>query len=125
MPLTNEEKVFIARRAAGEYAIIPAVTRIVNKNKKNRNPDDQVFLKYARWALTGRWNEADHLRLAGAVLELIPEPHGAPWWKKEGAPAVEEKPKKKRKTTRKKKARDKPPAKKSPARNLIDLLGGD
>jgi hypothetical protein len=82
MKLTEREKTLIARRAAGEYAIIPAVERIVRDHKKNRNPDDQVFLDYARWALTAKWNAKDYERLATAVLAIIPEPFGPPWWKR-------------------------------------------
>jgi len=130
MRLTNEEKIWIARRASGEYSTIPAVTMVVNAHKNNRNLDDQVFLEYARWAIKhdgpgSRLDKEKYLRLAVPVLEIIPEPYGTPWWKKPGAATVEVKPEKGRNTARKKKARDKPPAKKSSVRNLLDLFGND
>jgi len=63
--------------------------------------------------------------LAMPVLDLIPEPLGTPWWKKEGTATVEEKPKKCRKAPRKKSSGKKPPEGKFGPNDLLDLLGSD
>lgn len=70
----------IAMHAGG--AVIPKVERIVKAHRKNRNPDDKVFLDYANWALTQKWTKEKYIRLATAVLDIIPEPYGTPWQKR-------------------------------------------
>lgn len=89
MKLTEAERLLIARRAHGEYAIIPNVRKIVEAHRKNRRPEDAVFLDFARLVMRKSWDWDDYERLARAVLEVIPEPYGTPWWKK---PRTEPKP---------------------------------
>jgi len=98
--LTDEERVFIARRAAGEYGIVPAVERILRANRKNRNPDDRVFLDFARLILQKRLPPAEYERLGKAILAIIPEPFGTPWWKKKPEPPKWSKPSKRQITCR-------------------------
>lgn len=89
----------IARRAFGEYSIIPQVRTIVSQHRKNRNPDDQVLLEFARLVQQKSWDWKEFERLQKAVMEIIPEPYGTPWWKKprsESKPAGTTTPKRKK-----------------------------
>jgi hypothetical protein len=74
--LTKGERVLIARRAAGEYAIIPSVERIVREHRKNRILDDQVFLEFARLATKKSYSQDEYDEKARAVLSIIPQPWG-------------------------------------------------
>ncbi len=65
--------------AAG--AVVSKVERIVKAHRKNRNPEDKVFLDYANWALAQGWTKEKYICLATAVLNIIPEPFGVPWQK--------------------------------------------
>ena len=125
MGLTDEEKSFIARRAAGAYSSDPAASKIVKANKKNLNPEDQVFLDYIRWSLAKKWNKEDYVRLATAVLEVIPEPFGTPWTKKAEAPPVKKKPKKRRNPPGEDGGGKEPPKRKLGPSDLLDLFGAD
>ena len=79
MNLSDREKELIARRAGGEYAIIPTIRNILTKHQKNRNPEDAPFLDFARLVLrkTIPWDE--YMSQAKIVLDLYPEPFGPPW----------------------------------------------
>jgi hypothetical protein len=102
VPLTDKEKTTIACRAAGSYAVIPSIRRIVR---------DQ-----ARWE--------DYEPKARAVLAIIPEPFGPCWSSKISnlEPPVEEKPKKRRNPPRKNNNRNKPPKGEPPRAGGIDDL---
>jgi len=81
LKLTDHERLLIAQRAQGSYAIIPQVRRIVSAHQKNRNPEDAPFLEFARLTLRKSHAWDDYERLGRAVLAIIPEPHGTPFWK--------------------------------------------
>jgi len=81
LKLTDQEKTLIAKRAHGSYAIIPNMRRIVDAHRKNKNPEDAPFLAFARLALKKSYAWDDYERLARAVLAIIPEPYGTPFWK--------------------------------------------
>jgi len=101
--LTDQEKNYIARRAAGSFAIIPAVQRIVEAHKKNRNPDDAVFLEFARLVLRKSFTWDEYERQSQLVAAIIPHPFGIPWHLKEKlepADAPEVAPTKKKKKAR-------------------------
>jgi hypothetical protein len=84
--LTECERILIARRAAGEYGVVSAVRRIVDAHKKNRNPDDAIFLEFSRLIFQKSWRNEDYERLQRSVLAVIPEPWGPPFWKREPKP---------------------------------------
>lgn len=86
LKLTEQERIYIARRAAGEYAIIPAVRRIVNEHRKNRDLDDQVFLEFASLTLQKSYKWEDYERLAKRVLAIIPHPNGKQVYHTDAAP---------------------------------------
>jgi len=81
MTLTDDEKVLIARRAGGEYAAIPQIRKLVANHHKNRNPDDEVYLSFARLSVRKSWDWDDYEEKAQAVLAFIPHP-----WSPDAAP---------------------------------------
>jgi hypothetical protein len=99
MKLTDRERLLIARRAMGEHSIIPNVRMIVSSHRKNRTPNDQIFLEFARLTVKKSWDMDDYERLARGVLEIIPEPYGTPWWKR-SQPAGTSTPTKQRRVSR-------------------------
>jgi hypothetical protein len=124
VPLTDKEKTTIACRAAGSYAVIPSIRRIVRDQAKNRTPEDQVFLDFARLILKKSFRWEDYEPKARAVLAIIPEPFGPCWSSKISnlEPPVEEKPKKRRNPPRKNNNRNKPPKGEPPRAGGIDDL---
>lgn len=91
----------IARRAAGEYAIIPNVRKIAEEHRKNRNPEDRVFLEFARLVLQKSYGWDDYERLAKQVLKIIPHPFGPPVERKTPLASAPEQPAKRKKGQRK------------------------
>ncbi len=119
MKLTHDEKLTIAQRAAGSYATISKLRRIVEDHKRNRDPDDAPYLEFGRLVLKQTWTWPDYERLQRGVLNLWPEPFGPQYV---GGSPVEQKPKKSRKAAGKKDSRDKPPQRRPPKAGLDDLL---
>ena len=132
MHLTDHEKNLIARRAAGEYATIPQLRRLVTEHRKNRILEDQVFLEFARLALKSSWSRDDYREKSQAVLDIIPEPWGTPWTKLEGIEVVpakrrrqsskSEKGAKKKARKRTEKAKKQVIKRQSGAAGLMDLM---
>ena len=91
MNLTARERLLIARRAGGEYGVIPQIRKIAALQKKGEREDtDAIFFDFARLVLQKSWSMDEYLRLQKAVLTEIPEPRGEPFWKKpQPAPEVE------------------------------------
>lgn len=71
--LTENEKLLIARRAAGEYACGPQLRKI---SLSSKSPDDGPFLDFLREALKKSPKGDVYERLQRAVLRIIPEPFG-------------------------------------------------
>lgn len=103
--LTDEEKILIARRAGGEYAVIDRIRKLVSSHRKNRNPEDEVYLSFARLSVRQSFSWDDYEEKAKAVLELIPRP-----WSPLATPGE---PRKQKKTKR---------PKRKGAAGLMDLL---
>ena len=98
--LSEEERRIIAQRAAGSYAILPRLRRLMQDHKKNRSPEDAVFLEFGALVLKKSWDWAEYERLQRLVLTEVPEPWG-PQVRRKERPAgdVDEVPKPKKKRT--------------------------
>ena len=60
---------------------------VVAEHKKNRCPEDDVFLSFARLVMQTSWGWDEYECRARAVLKIIPHPHGIPWHLKKTEPA--------------------------------------
>jgi len=78
MSLTEGERNLIAQRAGGSYAIIPNIRQIVQEQVKNRNPDDAVFLEFARLVIRKSFEWDEYEVQAKSILAIIPFPFGRP-----------------------------------------------
>lgn len=76
MSLTDRERRMIARRAGGEHAVNDVVARIVRAHKSNRDPDDEVFLDFARLIQQRSYEWDEYARLQRKVLNIISDPWG-------------------------------------------------
>lgn len=77
--LTEQDRMLIARRAAGEYACMPQLRRI---SLKSRDPADAVYIDFLRLVLKRGFKIEDYERLQLRVLALHPHPFGLPPKKK-------------------------------------------
>ena len=80
MSLSDDEKLVIAKRAAGSYAILPRLQSILFEQRKNKDPNDSVYLDFAKLASKGpvsTKNLEEYRRLQKEILQLHPDPYGA------------------------------------------------
>jgi hypothetical protein len=98
--LTDYDKSIIARRAYGEYAIDEICTKIWRTHgRKNRNPDDQVYVKFLRVVYGKKahtWDEYESA--AQPIVDLHPDPWGTATYREERELAERKQAKKRNRT---------------------------
>jgi len=75
----------------------------MQEHKKNRDPDDLVFLEFGRLVLKNSWDWSDYDRMAQEILTLEPEPWGPGIYREPAViapPPVRKKSGKKKRTVR-------------------------
>lgn len=72
MKLTERERALIMRRVCGEYAVIPVCRTILHDHRKNRAPEDQLYLEFLRVALAKSLDIPRYEELQHQLLELDP-----------------------------------------------------
>jgi hypothetical protein len=77
--LTDRERNIIAQRAAGSYAIVPQLQKIIIDHRKSKSIKDMPFLEFGRLVMKKSWDRDEYERLQRAVLNIIPHPFGIPF----------------------------------------------
>jgi hypothetical protein len=125
MRLTDDEKILIARRAGGEYAVNVPVTAIWRKhNRKNRSPDDKIYLDFMRVIHKKSHTWEEYEKVVRPVIEAHPDPLGMDAYRRarEAKAAKQDQPRRRKRQAKKKKKEstpEPPPPKPDPETGFV------